>query len=463
MKNRLCYGDCLEVMREHIGDESVNLIYLDPPFNSKRIYNAFIGGGRGKSVQFEAFNDTWRWSEAAADFHEVAQDLRLASTFEGLRKILGEGAELAYLSYLANRLRQCWRVLKPTGSIYLHCDPTMSHYLKVVMDGLFGKENFRNEIVWHYSGWNKRLKSHIERRHDILFFYSKTKAARFNYPTRPWESRHEYVKVRRQKVRKDDDGREYVLSDAGGGKRVKRYLDEAMEYGVPLDDVWDIPKLNNSDAEKTGYPTQKPVVLLERIIKASSNEGDVVLDPFCGCGTTVEAAERQQRRWIGIDICHRAYEIIEKRLKSRLNFVDIDFVGMPRTLESARDLARRNKFTFETWAASLVDGVEANKSQRGDKGIDGRGRLAVARGEFIDLVSQVKGGHTAPGDIQAFNGARQQAEADMGIFTCFGDRVTPRMRDTAASTGQFRGAPVIQIYTVDDWFNGKVPVFPKAA
>ena len=417
-----------------------------------------LSGGGGNSVQFEAFNDTWRWSEAVDDFHEVAKEPSLASTFEGLRKILGEGAELAYLSYLANRLRECRRVLKPTGSIYLHCDPTMSHYLKVVMDGLFGKENFRNEVVWCYSTSGRSPRNKRNRwaqKHDVILWYAeKHRVFKADCSLLPSP---QYIKSHYRQ--KDNLGKKCRIRTDFGKTRI--YY---PEEGINGNDWWaDIPYINSQAKERVGYPTQKPVALLERIIKASSNEGDMVLDPFCGCGTTVEAAERQRRRWIGIDICHRAYKIIEERLESRLKFVDIDFVGMPRTLESARDLARRNKFTFETWAASLVDGVEANKNQRGDKGIDGRGRLAVARGEFIDLVSQVKGGHTGPGDIQAFNGARQQAEADMGIFTCFGDRVTLRMRDTAASTGQFRGAPVIQIYTVDDWFDGKSPVFPKTA
>lgn len=410
-------------------------------------------------MQFEAFNDTWRWSEAVEDFHEVAKDVRLSSMIEGLRKILGEGSSLAYLSYMANRLRECWRVLKPSGSIYLHCDPTMSHYLKVVMDAIFNEKNFRREIVWNLntaSGYKSQVEGYI-RGHDTIFYYLKN-SNNFVFNKIYQAYKPEYVK-RFRKV--DEDGRKY-RDDRTSGKR--QYLDESP--GVALTDVWsDVMSFqqNSASPEIVGYPTQKPLALVERIIEASTNKGDVVLDPFCGCGTTVTAAESLSRFWIGIDVCHRAYKVIEDRLNSRFQFVEIEFIGMPRTIDSAHDLARRDKFKFEKWAASIVDGIEANKNQRGDKGIDGRGRVAVAKGVFIDLVSQVKGGHTGPGDVQAFNGARQEAEAHMGIFTCFEKRVTQRMRDAAASTGRFRDAPVIQIYTVDDWFNGKTPEFPKAA
>ena len=389
MTNRLYFGDCLEVMREDIADESVDLIYLDPPFNSKRLYNAFIGG-----AQWVAFDDTWRWHEAVDDFHQVAGDVALAPTMEGLRNILGEGANLAYLSYIANRLRECRRVLKPTGSIYLHCDPTMSHYLKIVMDGIFGS----GKIV---SGFN---------------------------------------------------------SD---GSRVPSTTKGESE-GVRQDDVWNIGRV---PPIKQIYPTQKPLGLLERIISASSRTGDTILDPFCGCGTSVHAAQGLRRRWIGIDICVNACKVIEERLRSHFDALwdDVEFIGMPKTRDDARTLASLDAFRFERWAASLVDGMEANKHQRGDKGIDGRGRLPIRKGQFIDIVSQVKGGGTGPGDVQAFNGARQQAGADLGIFTCFEDRVTPRMRDAAATVGLFMEVPVIQIYTIDDYFDGRVPKIPRAA
>ena len=214
-----------------------------------------------------------------------------------------------------------------------------------------------------------------------------------------------------------------------------------------------------------GYPTQKPVALLERIIKASSNEGDLVMDPFCGCGTAIHAAQDLGRRWIGIDICVNACKVIERRIKSHFDSLwsEIEFRGLPKTLDDARFMAGGDPFRFERWAASLVDGMEANKKQHGDHGIDGWGRLPIKKGQFIDLVSQVKGGHTNPGHVQAFNEARQQAGADLGIFTCFEDRVTTGMLNAAVNTGKFMNAPVVQIYTVEAYFEGRKPKLPVAA
>ena len=502
MSNRLYFGDCLEVMREDIPDESVDLIYLDPPFNSKRLYNAFIGG-----AQWVAFDDTWRWHEAVDDFHECAADVNLAGTMEGLRLMLGEGPQLAYLSYMANRLRECRRVLKLTGSIYLHCDPTMSHYLKAVMDGIFGRRNFRNEIAWRRTfahSDTKQGRRQYGRIRDVLLFYSTDSHWTWNPGYTPYDEG--YIKRSYRHI-EPDTGRRYQLTDLSGpggaakgnpfyevlgvrrywryskermtklideGRivqsrpgtvpRYKRYLDEMP--GVPLQDLWaDIKPIASQAKERVGYPTQKPLALLERIIAASSNEGDVILDPFCGCGTAVHAAQNLGRRWIGVDICVNACKVIERRLRSHFDSLwsEVEFIGMPKTEDDAKTLASLDKFRFERWAAALVDGMEPNKRQRGDKGIDGWGRFPIRKGRFIDMVSQVKGGGTSPGDVQAFNGARQQAKADLGIFTCFEERVTPRMKDAAVSAGRFMEAPRIQIYTVEDYFNGRRPMMPMWA
>ena len=520
--NRLYFGDCLEVMREDIADGIVDLIYLDPPFNSKRLYNAFIGG-----AQWVAFDDTWRWHEAVDDFHELASDVDIADTMEGLRRILGEGPNLAYLSYMANRLRECKRTLKPTGSIYLHCDPTMSHCLKLVMDAVFGKAQFLNEVIW------KRTFSHNNAKrwgpvHDCILYYSEgTKPPVWNRVLLPFDQ--DYIKHHYR--HSDEHGKYQVDSLTGAGTsggdsgqpwrgidpsergrhwaapsegslpgwfvfpegyaemptrkrldvldeqgliywpptgvmpRFKRYL--LPTSGTPLIDVvHDVPPLQSQAKERTGYPTQKPVALLERIIKASSNEGDLVMDPFCGCGTTIEASEKLGRRWIGVDVCVNACKVIEDRIRLSLpgfKWSEVEFIGMPKTRDDAKKLASLDAFRFERWAAALVDGMEPNRRQIGDGGIDGRGRLAIRKGKFIDMVSQVKGGSTGPGDVQAFNGARQQAGADMGIFTCFEDRVTSRMRDAAASAGRFMGVPTVQIYTIDDFFEGRKPEIPMAA
>ena len=447
MGNALYFGDCLDVMRESIPDESVDLIYLDPPFNSKRIYNASMGG-----AQWVAFDDTWRWSEAVDDFHEVAGDVELAPTMEGLRKILGEGSKLAYLSYMANRLRECHRALKPTGSIYSHCDPTMNYLLRVVMDAAFGAKYFRNEIVWSYQRWTGATK-HFQRMHDTLLMFFCSSDATFNQLLEP----HSPKGLHRHK------GQNRITAVQPDGKLTQTYVKKSGTKAMR--DVWEISYLNANAKERCGYPTQKPVKLLQRIIQASTNPGDVVLDPFCGCGTAIEAAHGLNRRWIGIDICVKACQVIEERMRRGfdLEWSEIEFLGMPKTPDHARTLAGIDPFHFERWAASLAPWVEANKRQRGDGGIDGRGRIPLRKGKFADVVCQVKSGGTNPGHVQAFNGARQQAGADMGIFTCFEDRVSSKMRDAAASTGRFYDVPVIQIYTVEDFFAGRVPKLPRAA
>ena len=260
------------------------------------------------------------------------------------------------------------------------------------------------------------------------------------------------------------EGRIFWPNKIGGTPRLKYYLDDSP--GAPVDDFWhDVSLISSQSPESLGYPTQKPLALLTRIVKASSNAGDVVLDPFCGCGTSIHAAQNLNRRWIGIDICVNACKVIEQRIKAHFDSLwsNVEFIGMPKTRDDARFMAGSDPFRFERWAASLVDGMEANKKQHGDHGIDGWGRLPIKKGQFIDLVSQVKGGHTNPGHVQAFNGARQQAKADLGIFTCFEDRVTNGMRDAAVKTGKFMSAPVVQIYTVEDYFEGRKPALPVAA
>ena len=490
--NRLYFGDCLEVMRENIPEESVDLIYLDPPFNSKRLYNAFIGG-----AQWVAFDDTWRWHEAINDFHEVASQPSLAGLMEGLRLILGECPHLAYLSYVANRLVECRRVLKPTGSIYLHCDPTMSHYLKAVMDGIFGIANFRNEITWVRSLPHNDA-HRFGRSRDTILWYRCSGKVGFSPQYRP--QKESSIKAH---YRKGQDGRFYrvasLIAPGGRGPRYKfkgfernwRFTQESMESldaqglisivpgkipqrilfleeskGALVQDHWDdIAPMNAVAKERLGYPTQKPLALLERIIKASTNDGDTILDPFCGCGTALHAAQNLGRKWIGIDICVNACKVIEQRLKGHFDSLwdNVAFIGMPKTRDDARFMAGSDPFRFERWAASLVDGMEANKKQHGDHGIDGWGRLPIKKGQFVDTVSQVKGGHTNPGHVQAFNRARQQAGAGMGIFTCFEDRVTTGMRNAAVHAGKFMNTPVVQIYTVEDYFEGRKPKLPVAA
>ena len=427
---------------------------------------------------------------------------------EGLRMMLGEGPQFAYLSYMANRLVECHRALKPTGSIYLHCDPTMSHYLKAVMDSVFGMGAFVNEISWRRSSTRSSIRKKFRSAHDVILFYGKSRKRRFQmeyrdlsdaskalYSKVDWRGKYQlvpllvsgrrggetgsiwrgvdpnirgksgmhWVTTPNNLEQYDRENRVVWPEKRDGIPRLKYYLDESP--GAPVDDFWhDISLISSQSPESLRYPTQKPLQLLRRIILASSNEKDVVLDPFCGCGTTIHAAQNLGRNWIGIDICVNACKIIKKRLETDLDYMpSMEFIGFPKTGDDAKTLASMDKFRFERWAASLVDGMEANTRQRGDGGIDGRGRLPIRKGQFIDIVSQVKGGGTSPGDVQAFNGARQQAGADLGVFTCFEERVTPRMRDAAASAGRFMEVPTVQIYTVEDFFDGRKPEMPRAA
>ncbi|MDI9409839.1 MAG: DNA methyltransferase [Candidatus Pacebacteria bacterium] len=302
--------DNIEVLRG-MDSNSIDLIYLDPPFNKKRNFHAPIGS----QAEGASFKDIWyeedtkdEWIGLIADQLPVLHDY-----LQGIEKI-GDASNKYYLVYMSIRLLELKRILKDTGSIYLHCDETMGHYLKLLMDCIFGDDFFRNEIIWHYSGWNKRLKHSFESRHDKIYFYGKSSKQQFNGYFHPLKSKEDYVRLRKQKLHTDDDGREFVYSDGGGGKRVKRYIDEVLATGIATDDLWEIDKLNNSSKENTKYPTQKPLALLERIIAASSNEGDRILDPFCGCATTLIAAEKLHRQWIGIDISPKAFDLVKLRL-----------------------------------------------------------------------------------------------------------------------------------------------------
>ena len=370
MSNQLFYGDNLNVLRDSVADESVDLIYLDPPFNSNASYNVLFKAPTGEksAAQIEAFGDTWHWNESAERaFDDVltGPNSDAAIMLKAMRSALGENDMMAYLAMMAVRLIELRRVLKPSGSLYLHCDPTASHYLKIIMDSIFGAEFYRNEITW------KRSAAHNDgnrwgRNADIILFYTKSNTWTFNQQFTAYDEK--YI-ARFRNV--DADGRKWMddnatakgLSGGGytyeykgitslwrfppdtmrkldsenrlhftknGGIRIKRYLDEAMGYSAQC--IWeDIPPINSQAAERLGYPTQKPLALLERILGASSNEGDVVLDPFCGCGTTVHAAQKLGRRWIGIDITHLAVSLIEHRLKTPLPASTMKCMAFPKT------------------------------------------------------------------------------------------------------------------------------------
>ncbi|OFX15938.1 MAG: hypothetical protein A2Z18_00030 [Armatimonadetes bacterium RBG_16_58_9] len=497
-RNTLYYGDNLEVMREHIPDESVDLIYLDPPFNSARDYNVLFKQAKKdeNQAQITAFTDTWQWSKRRYDeFFDDPRNARLFLLIDALHKILDGSEMMAYLLMMTPRLLEMHRVLKPTGSLYLHCDPVASHYLKVLLDVIFGPTRFRNEVVW------KRTSAHSSARrygpiHDTIFFY--TKSDTFAWSQQFTDYREDYVE-KFYRHAEPDTGRRFTLSDLmaagirrgssgqvwrgidptargnhwkfiietleeldsigriywppkGGTPRYKRYLDEM--HGIPLQDIFDdISPIGAHAAERVGYPTQKPLALMDRIISASSNEGGVVLDPFCGCGTAVVAAEKLGRKWIGIDITFIAVDLMIARLASDFGLrrdKDYDIKGDPKDAYSARKLFEQSPKQFEIWAVGLAEGVpQPDKS--GDKGVDGKVYFQDAEETLQWAVCQVKGGHLTPSMIRDFAHVVEREKAAMGFFICL-DKPTKGMYAEAEEAGFFtvgrRRIPKLQIRTI---------------
>lgn len=463
-QNLLYYGDNLDVLRQHIDDESVDLVYLDPPFNSNADYNVLFKehDGTAAASQIVAFGDTWRWDEvAAAQYYAIVQEGGdLSRALRAFWEILGATDMMAYLAMMAPRLVELRRVLKPTGSVYLHCDPTASHYLKLLMDAVFGAANFRNEIIWHY--YNKFQRGDIHQfagGHDVIFFYTKTPG-----DSHTFRSIHEKRdKPVRQLLRKWD-GKTKTIKNMKGedGKVMYREVTERK-----VDDVWRLPYIVPASKEGLGYPTQKPESILERIIGASTNPGDVVLDPFCGCGTTVSASQRMDRRWIGIDITHLAIGLIRKRLTDAYG-TDAHFrvVGEPVSLEDAKRLTEEDKFQFQAWALGLVGARVANSSKKGaDRGIDGELVYAsgAKQGATERIVFSVKGGHLKADDVRALEGVRAREKAAMGVLITM-EEPSKKMRADAASFGMHDTSwgtyQRVQILTVEQLLNGERIKYP---
>ncbi|MDR1849333.1 MAG: restriction endonuclease [Zoogloeaceae bacterium] len=455
--NALYYGDNLDVLREYIKDESVDLIYLDPPFNSARDYNVLFASPKGEQseAQIVAFKDTWHWGEQAErELFEImhGQNTDAALMIEAFRQFLGKNDMLAYLVMMTNRLLELHRVLKPTGSLYLHCDPTASHYLRILLDCILGKENFRNEVYWHY--YNKMhdyRKKLFPRATDTILFYTKCVGTDFSFQLLK-ELRDEPV---RQLVRKKVDNKMVNARDEHG-----KLLYQVKEDRT-LDNVWRIPMLQPASPERLGYPTQKPLALLERIVNASSNEGDVVLDPFCGCGTAVHAAQKLKRQWIGIDITHLAITLIEKRLKDAFPEIRFDVHGTPKDLEGARDLANRDKYQFQWWACSLVNAQPYQGKKKGaDGGIDGLIFFQDDTDAHKKIIVSVKGGEKL--DVRMIRELAQvvtREKAEIGLFVTLTQPTGPMVKEavgegyyTSPVTGKnFRK---LQILTIAGLLNG---------
>lgn len=461
-RNVLYYGDNLDVLRRHVKDESVDLVYLDPPFNSNATYNVLFRehDETPAAAQIEAFGDTWRWdTQAAASYQEVVeQGGRVADAMLAFKTLLGTSDMLAYLSMMAPRLVELHRVLKPTGSLYLHCDPTASHYLKLLLDSIFGPSNFRNEVIWWYRKWSKSPRQFL-RNHDVILFYSKEPTGHtFNVLRVPLSP----STLRRFGGKRQD------FADEGRTRKIA--TDEESEGGF-RPDVWDINLLAAASAERLGFPTQKPLALLEIIVSASSNRGDLVLDPFCGCGTTIDAAERLGRRWIGIDVTHIAVGLIKHRLLDAHKIVagkDYDVIGEPTDLAGARELAGDDPFQFQAWALGLAGARTAGSAKKGaDKGIDGRLLFhdEGPSGKTKQIVFSVKAGKTGVSHVRDLRGVMEREKAEVGVLISFQDPTGP-MRKEAADAGFYTSPgwgtthPRIQLVTVAELLTGKELDYP---
>lgn len=475
MSNLLFYGDNLDVLRRKIASESVDLCYIDPPFNSKRNYfQIYNNQGSEDRAQAQAFVDTWSWGVDADKAYAEIVDIENLSNgrfteqtvdlIKGLEKVLKHGSLLAYLVSMTLRIVEIHRVLKPTGSFYLHCDPTASHYLKLLLDSVFvsGQQNgqFLNEIIWHYTGGG-RSKTYFSRKHDTIFWYGKGSIATFNI---------DEVRVAYKATSGYAKGG--IVSAAG-----KLYLPNPL--GTPVDSVWDLPIINPLAKERLGYPTQKPEALLERIIRASSNEGDIVLDAYCGCGTTVAVAQRLGRQWIGIDITYQSIALILKRLEDRhpgdwaAIEANIILDGVPKDLSSATALANkkddRTRKEFEKWAILTYSRNQAriNEKKGADAGIDGIAFFLLDRETNGKAIFQVKSGGANRATLATLNSDRQREKAEFGFLISF-DPPTKAMRDEIAAAGKYKHPMLdreddrLQVVTVADILRGDRLNLPMA-
>lgn len=512
--NTLFYGDNLDVLRKYVPDESVDLVYLDPPFNSKADYNILFKESTGaeSTAQIQAFTDFWHWDAVAnhAYYYLVteAPNAETADLIEAFFKFLGKNDMMAYLVMMAERLLELHRVLKPTGSLFLHCDSNASHYLKLVLDAIFDPSQFRNEIIW------KRITAHSDARRfgrvaDRLLFYSKSDCYKFHKQTAP--RKRQYVESKF--THKDKNGRLFRLDNLNppggrgpvyefhGIKRPWRFTKEKMlqleregriytqsripqrivylddleaKGGAVVHEIWDdIPPINSMAEERLGFPTQKPTKLLERVIEAASDKGDWVLDPFCGCGTAVVAAERLERHWIGIDVTYLAINLVKNRVKDSFPHANFIVEGEPRDLGAAKELAK-NPYQFQWWALSLVHarpvGSTLTKPEVGrkgaDEGVDGWIRLTDGlEANVKKVVVQVKSGHVSVKDIRELRDVVVRQKAVIGIFITLEEPTSEMVKevkttDPYVSPRWNHEYPAIQILTIEELLRGKKPELP---
>ena len=511
-KNKLFFGDNLPILREYIKDESVDLIYLDPPFNSKATYNVLFGekDGSQSEAQITAFEDTWHWGdEAQATYDElVSKSDKLSDLIEALHSFLGANDMMAYLVMMAIRLVELRRVLAPTGSLYLHCDPTASHYLKLVLDAIFGAKYFRAEIVWRRINAKGLAFKGYPKNHDIIFYctagriFTWNRAYKENDPdyiksfykyveegtgrrfrisdlTNPNKNRpnltyewHGHTRVWRWKIERMEkaDKKGFLHYSRTGLAYQKRYLDE-ME-GKAIDTIWDdIPSLQANSPERLGYPTQKPEALLGRIIAASSDKGDLILDPFCGCGTAVSVAEHLERRWIGIDITYLAISLIETRLKNQYNLdfedqlLPYEVIGDPKDTTGATALSLQSRHHFEWWVLGKIGAYPAHNKKKGaDLGIDGILKFKLGN-KFEKIIVQVKSGSVHVNQVRELIHVVDKEKAAIGVFATLNPPTKPMIKE-AVQEGFYKPFEHliykrIQIMTVDEILKGAVIDYPK--
>ena len=514
-KSQLYYGDNLDVLRRYVRKESVDLVCLDPPFNSRQDYNVLFAekDGSRSSSQIHAFEDTWEWNlESQRAYEEIVETGgRVADAMRAFHTLLGNSDMMAYLAMMAPRLVELRRVLKETGSIYLHCDPTASHYLKILMDAVFGPQFFVNEIIWRRYGAHNDVgqgSKHFGRTNDVILFYSKTGLRKWQQMFVPLDSQYVESMYRNS----EENGRRFTttpLTGPGGVEkgnpvyewnghtrawrysketmqrlhdenrlyysrtgyvRQKLYLDESK--GVPIQSLWtDISSLSGSHAERLGYPTQKPEALLERILNASSNEGDLVLDAFCGCGTTIQVAQRLKRRWIGIDITHLAIGLIKKRLSDAFGEEirkTYEVIGEPKDVAGAAALAEQDKYQFQWWALGLVGARPVEQKKGADRGIDGRLYFHDnTKGDSKQILFSVKAWGVTVSQIRDLRGTLEREKAEIGVFLCFEAPTRPMMKE-AAEAGFYKSPdgssyPRMQVLTVQQLLNGKQVEYPRYA